>query len=139
MVSVPSQSASYWRGHLSFLDGEIKACSRASASVRKSILTIANAHPGCLQANGLLTVQLGPEQVVAMLSLEFADSMQAPQIEEAVISLEKKVREENPEIVALFVKPQTAKTFQDSLERSHDQAPHSRMLPVLPESKDRIS
>ena len=39
--------------------------------------------------------------------------MLAPQIEEAVINLEKKVREDNPEIVALFVKPQTAKTFQD--------------------------
>ena len=48
-----------------------------------------------------------------MLSLEFSDIMLAPQIEEAVIDLEKKVRENNPEIVALFVKPQTAKTFQD--------------------------
>jgi hypothetical protein len=73
---------------------------------------------------------LGPRQVVTMLSLEFSDLMLAPQIEEAVISLEKRVREENPEIVALFVKPQTAKTFQDSLERSHDQAPPSRTLPV---------
>jgi hypothetical protein len=61
-------------------------------------------------------VQLGPRQVVAMLSLEFSDLMLAPQIEEAVISLEKRVREENPEIVALFVKPQTAKTFQDTLD-----------------------
>ena len=92
----------------------------AYASVRKSILTIANAHPGCLQANGLLTVQLGPEHVVAMLSLEFADSMLAPQIEKAVISLEEKVREENPEIVALFVKPQTAKTFQDHRDGAFD-------------------
>jgi divalent metal cation (Fe/Co/Zn/Cd) transporter len=92
----------------------------AYASVRKSILTIANAHSGCLQANGLLTVQLGPEQVVAMLSLEFADSMLAPQIEEAVISLEEKVREENPEIVALFVKPQTATTFQDQRDGAFD-------------------
>jgi hypothetical protein len=65
-------------------------------------------------------VQLGPEQVVAMLSLEFADSMQAPQIEEAVISLEEKVRKENPEIVALFVKPQTAKTFQDQRDSAFD-------------------
>jgi hypothetical protein len=58
-----------------------------------------------------------------MLSLEFSDSMLATQIEEAVISLEKRVREENPEIVALFVKPQTAKTFQDQRERSLSEAP----------------
>jgi hypothetical protein len=53
-----------------------------------------------------------------MLSLEFSDVMLAPQIEEAVINLEMKVREDNPKIVALFVKPRTAKTFQDQRERS---------------------
>jgi cation diffusion facilitator family transporter len=88
--------------------------------VRKSILSIANAHPGCLQANGLFTVQLGPNQVVAMLSLEFSDDMLAPEIEEAVVGLEKAVREANPEIVALFVKPQTEKTFQDQRAESLD-------------------
>jgi cation diffusion facilitator family transporter len=112
---------------------------QAYPSIRKSILAIANAQPDCLRANGLFTVQLGPRQVVAMLSLEFSDLMLAPQIEEAVISLEKRVREENPEIVALFVKPQTARTFQDNLERSRDQAPPNQTLPVLPDSKDRIS
>jgi cation diffusion facilitator family transporter len=90
---------------------------RAYPSVRKSILAIANAQPGCLKANGLITAQLGPEQVIAMLSAKFADSMLAPQIEEAVMVLEKKVREENPEIVVLFIKPQTAKTFQDQRDR----------------------
>jgi len=96
---------------------------QAYPSIRKSILSLANAQPGCLSANGLFTVQLGPKQVVAMLSLEFSDVLLAPQIEEAVIDLEKKVREENPEIVALFVKPQTAKTFQDQRERSLSEAP----------------
>lgn len=86
--------------------------------VRKSILSIANSQSGCLRANGLITVQLGPDQVVAMLSLEFADTMLAPDIEEAVIGLEKLVREANPEIVALFVKPQTAKTYQEQRDRA---------------------
>ena len=96
---------------------------QAYPSVRKSILSLANAQPSCLRANGLITVQLGPDQVIAMLSLEFSDAMRAPQIEEAVISLEKKLREENPEIVALFVKPQTAKTYQDQRKRSLGQVP----------------
>lgn len=96
---------------------------QAYPSIRNSILSLANAQSGCLSANGLFTVQLGPDQVVAMLSLEFSDVLLAPQIEEAVIDLEKKVREENPEIVALFVKPQTAKTFQDQRECSLSEAP----------------
>jgi cation diffusion facilitator family transporter len=103
---------------------------QAYPSIRKSILSLANAQPSCLKANGLFTVQLGPDQVVAMLSLEFSDVMLAPQIEEAVISLEQKVRDDNPEIVALFVKPQTAKTFQDQRERSLGQATPQQTPPV---------
>ncbi|MGA2366052.1 MAG: hypothetical protein ABSG12_11245 [Steroidobacteraceae bacterium] len=57
--------------------------------------------------------------------------MLAPQIEEAVISLEAKVREEIPEVVALFVKPQTAKTFQDQRQRSLDHTP-SEQSPSIP-------
>jgi cation diffusion facilitator family transporter len=91
---------------------------QAYPSVRKSILSIASANPSVLKANGLFTVQLGPNQVVAMLSLEFADTMLAPQIEEQVTLLENKVREENPEVVALFIKPQTPKAFKDHLERA---------------------
>ena len=90
----------------------------AYPSIRNSILSIANSHSGCLRANGLITVQLGPDQIVAMLSLEFADAMLAPDIEEAVIGLEKSVRAANPEIVALFVKPQTSKTYQEQRDRT---------------------
>jgi divalent metal cation (Fe/Co/Zn/Cd) transporter len=112
---------------------------QAYPSIRESILAIANAQPSSLRANGLFTVQLGSRQIVAMLSPEFSDLMLAPQIEQAVITLEKRVREENPEIVALFVKPQTAKTFQDNLECSRDQAPPNQTLPVLHDSKDGIN
>jgi divalent metal cation (Fe/Co/Zn/Cd) transporter len=86
---------------------------QAYPSILESILSLANEQPGCLRANGLFTTQLGPDQVIAVLSIEFADSMLAPQIEEAVIGLEKRVREINPVVVALFVKPQTAKTFEE--------------------------
>ena len=95
----------------------------AYPSIRHSILALANAQPSCLRANGLITVQMGPNQVVAMLSLEFSDAMLAPQIEAAVVDLETKVREANPEIVALFVKPQTEKTFRDQRERVLGSAP----------------
>jgi divalent metal cation (Fe/Co/Zn/Cd) transporter len=93
---------------------------RAHLAVRKSILAIANDQPGCLKANGLFTVQLGPEQIIAMLSLEFAGGMRARRIEETVLDLERRVREANPDVVALFIKPQTEKTFQDQLSALED-------------------
>ena len=86
---------------------------QAHPHVRKSIMAIANARPHILRANGLITVQLGPDQIVAMLSVEFADSMTAPEIEKEVVRLESLVCEANLQVVALFVKPQTKATFQE--------------------------
>lgn len=87
---------------------------RADPVLIKAILAIAAAEPGVSGANGLLTVQLAPDQVVAALSVEFSDDLKTAQIEDQVIAIEHKVRAAHPEIVALFVKPQTGKTFQAS-------------------------
>jgi len=67
---------------------------------------------------------LGPDQVVAMLSVEFAVSMLAPEIEELVVSLEKKIRTDNPQVVGLFVKPQTSATFKYQHARKFGVAPN---------------
>jgi len=38
----------------------------------------------------VLTVHLAPDQILVTLSLEFADDLRAPQIEDAVINIERK-------------------------------------------------
>jgi divalent metal cation (Fe/Co/Zn/Cd) transporter len=58
----------------------------------------------------LITVHLAPQQVVASLSLEFQDRLTTPQIENAVESIERRIREAHPEVVAVFVKPQSSVT-----------------------------
>src|SRR3954471_7458489 len=50
----------------------------------RSIREIAARQPGVEQVNDLVTVHLAPQQVVASLSLEFADQLTTPQIENAV-------------------------------------------------------
>ena len=80
--------------------------------VRNSILRIVNADPAILTANGIFTVQLAPNQVTVMLSVEFADHLRAPQIEDAIVALEAKVRKRHPEVVGIFVKPQTEDAFR---------------------------
>ncbi len=84
----------------------------ADQALMASILDIARSEAAIAGANGLMSVQMAPDQVVVALSLEFADDLKAPQIEEMVCTLEDKVRAAHPEIVALFVKPQTDRTFQ---------------------------
>lgn len=79
--------------------------------VRESILHAANSEPDIEQANGVITVQLAPEQIVAMLSVEFKDDLRTAAIEKQVAALEERVCRENPQVTALFVKPQTAERY----------------------------
>jgi cation diffusion facilitator family transporter len=83
----------------------------ARPELRRSILEIASRHAGIASANGVLTSQLGADQVVVGLSAEFEDRLTTPQIEDCVRSLEEEIRSAHPEVSLLFVKPQTAATW----------------------------
>ena len=84
----------------------------AHPRVRQSILDIAAADPGVRHANGVLTVQMGPDHVVAALSAEFEDALTTPQIEACIQRIEAKAKSARAEIMVLFVKPQTPETWQ---------------------------
>ncbi|WP_188517910.1 cation diffusion facilitator family transporter [Alsobacter metallidurans] len=83
----------------------------ADPQTSELILRIAREQPGVVNANGVLTTHLAPDQITASLSVEFDDDLRTPDIERAVDSIEKRVRAENPAITTLFVKPQTAGSF----------------------------
>src|SRR5690242_18434473 len=89
----------------------------AHPHIGDSILAIARADEGVRCANGVLTFQMGPDQVVANLSAEFDDHLNADQIEQCVNRIEEKAKSANREIVALFIKPQTAQTWRRRTER----------------------
>jgi len=80
----------------------------AHPAVSESILAIAGSDDGVRCANGVLTVQMGPSQVVAALSAEFEDALTTPQIEACIDRIEREAKRAHPEIISLFVKPQTA-------------------------------
>jgi cation diffusion facilitator family transporter len=89
----------------------------ADPQLREAILRIAADDPGVRCANGVLTVQLGPDTVVAALSVELEDELSTPEIEACVTRIEAAVRRRQPEVVALFVKPQTFATWRDNMSR----------------------
>jgi hypothetical protein len=68
-----------------------------------------------------LTVHLAPREILVALSLEFADELRTPEIEAKVIELERCVRLTHPEVVAVFVKPQSPEGFRDSAARRFGQ------------------
>ncbi|ANT49256.1 cation diffusion facilitator family transporter [Mesorhizobium amorphae] len=84
----------------------------ASPEVQKKVLAIAQQDPAVQRANGILSVHIGPEEIVAGLSIEFEDHMTAPEIEACVERLEARLKTEMPEISRLFVKPQSAGTWE---------------------------
>jgi divalent metal cation (Fe/Co/Zn/Cd) transporter len=88
-----------------------------SRELQDAIVTIASKHHAVSRVNGLLSAQLAPDQILIALSLEFADDLRVPQIEESVIEIERWVRAAHPEVLSLFVKPQTQKAFTEAARR----------------------
>jgi cation diffusion facilitator family transporter len=84
----------------------------ASPEVQRKVLAIAQQDPAVQRANGVLTVHLGPQEIVAGLSIEFEDHLAAPEIEACVERIEARLKKEMPEITRLFVKPQTTGTWE---------------------------
>ena len=96
---------------------------RADHRLTRSILDLAAAEPGVTRANGAITTQLAPDQVVAALSVEFDDALRAREIEAAVLGIERRLCAAYPGVVALFVKPQTGTAFRESVRRRYGAVP----------------
>ena len=89
----------------------------AHAQIRGAILRVAGEDPGVRSANGVLAVQLGPNQVVAALSLEFHETLSSREIEQCVGRIEAAVCQASPDVVTLFVKPQAPETWRSRAAR----------------------
>ena len=84
----------------------------AQRQVVDDILRVAGADPDVRCANGVITDQLGPQSIVVALSADFHDALTTPQIEACILRIERAVQARHPDVVALFVKPQTAQTWR---------------------------
>ena len=83
----------------------------AHPHVRESIVRIAGEDPDIRSVNGVLTVQMGPNQVIAALSAEFHNDLNTTQIERCVDRIESAIKQASLDVTTLFVKPQTADTW----------------------------
>lgn len=89
----------------------------AHPRLREAILGIARVDRDVRHANGVLTVQLGPNQIVAALSVEFREELGTRQIESCVDRIEAAIKRAQPEVTTLFVKPQKAETWRTRVGR----------------------
>jgi cation diffusion facilitator family transporter len=96
----------------------------ALPEVEASIKRLAAEDPCVRQVNGVITVHLAPDQIMAALSLEFDDSLATSAIEDKVEQLEERVRAAHPDVVALFIKPQRPGRFREARRSRFGPARH---------------
>ena len=78
---------------------------RAQPELSEAIRDAAEREPGVLGVEGILTSQLGPDQVIATVGLEFDDKLRTPDIERIIGHLETELRKNHPELFRVFVRP----------------------------------
>lgn len=103
---------------------------RADRELSDSLLRIAEAASPTCKANGVLTVQLAPDQILAALSLEFDDVLRVPEVEAAVMEIERQIKVAHPDVVSLFIKPQTSAAFKDNVRNRFGTLPAAPVIAV---------
>jgi len=90
---------------------------RADPKLQNDVFAIASATAGVVRPNGLVTVQLAPDQVVVALSVQFEDRLTTPEIENVVVEMEDRIRRTQPQVFVLYVKPQSPDAFTAAQKR----------------------
>jgi cation diffusion facilitator family transporter len=93
-------------------------------NVRASIRRLAEAEPGVVRVNELLTMHFGPQDVLVALSLDFQDTQTAFAVENTVSRLENRVKSTHPEVTRVFIEAQSfeASRRSGSADLEHDRA-----------------
>jgi cation diffusion facilitator family transporter len=79
---------------------------RADPEIVASMLALAGQTPGVMRARELFTIHIGPEQIVAALSVDFDDRINAGEVEAIVAKLDKDIRTAHPEVTNVLIKPE---------------------------------
>ncbi|MEE8443844.1 MAG: cation diffusion facilitator family transporter [Alphaproteobacteria bacterium] len=80
----------------------------ASAAVVRGIRRIVREQDGIKEINEVLTMHLGPNDVLANLSLDFADGIDADRVEASISALEQAIKAAYPEVTRVFIEAQSA-------------------------------
>ena len=78
----------------------------ASEEVVSGIKQIINESQGIKHVNEVLTLHLGPEDVLLNVSLDFEDDLSSGEVEEAISTLESRIKQMFPEIRRVFIEAQ---------------------------------
>ena len=78
----------------------------ASKEVVSGIRNILNKESEILSINEILTMHMGPEDVLLNISLDFHDNISAGEVERTITQLEIEIKQKYPEIARIFIEAQ---------------------------------
>lgn len=79
----------------------------ASRDLQASIRAIVEKAPGIIATNELLTMHLGPQDILINLSLDFDDHLSSVDVEAAISALERTIKESHTEVKRVFIEAQS--------------------------------
>ena len=78
----------------------------ASREVVSSIIEIVKGKSEILSINEVLTMHMGPEDVLLNISLDFHDNISSGEVEKTITQLEIQIKRKHPEIARIFIEAQ---------------------------------
>lgn len=88
----------------------------ASDTVVSGIKWIIGENPHILHVNEVLTLHLGPNDILLTVSLDFKDNLSSKQVEGAISSFETRIKEKFPEVTRVFIEAQSWRAHKASAE-----------------------
>jgi len=79
----------------------------ASPTVINGIRALVNSYAGQASVNELLTMHLGPQDVLVNISLDFADSLSSADVEKLVSELEQSIKANHKDVSRVFIEAQS--------------------------------
>ncbi|MCY4050151.1 MAG: cation diffusion facilitator family transporter [Gammaproteobacteria bacterium] len=92
------------------------ASSEVITGIRKLVLRESN----ILTINEILTMHLGPEDILLNISIDFHDNISAGAVERTISRLEKQIKEKYPEVARIFIEAQNWQAHEENANGPDD-------------------
>lgn len=86
----------------------------ANREIVHGIRILAGSYPQIEAVNEVLTLHMGPDFILANISLDFVDTVPAGRVEEILEKLRTAIKEEYPQVKRVFAEPRRAPILNDS-------------------------
>lgn len=91
----------------------------ASAEVTEGIREIVSENKNIISLNELLTMHLGPNDILVNVSLDFADSLTSVEVEAAISTFEKRIKAKYSDVTRVFIEAQSLSAHKRAIVQTH--------------------